>query len=79
MPRRRGAFLPDADAGLAFDTLLAELRASGHPQPEPLSTHRRALSANPPQSAEALAQLAALPPGTGQALRDDLHGDDLML
>jgi len=33
---------------------------------------------NPAQSAEALAQLAALPAGTGQALREYLLGDYLM-
>jgi hypothetical protein len=34
---------------------------------------------NPSQSAEAPAQLAALPAGAAQALREYLHGDDLML
>jgi ParE toxin of type II toxin-antitoxin system, parDE len=33
----------------------------------------------PPQSAEALAQLAALPPGAPDALREYLHGDYLIL
>ena len=79
MPRRRGAVLPDADAGLAFDMLLAELRASVIRNLSHFPRIGGRYLANPPQSAEALAQLAALPPGTGQALRDDLHGDDLML
>jgi hypothetical protein len=35
--------------------------------------------ANPPQSAEALAQLAALPVGVPDGLREYLHGDYLML
>ena len=35
--------------------------------------------ANPPQSAEALAQLATLPAGAPDALREYLHGDYLML
>jgi hypothetical protein len=35
--------------------------------------------ANPPQSAEALAQLACLPVGAPDALREYLHGDDLLL
>ena len=33
----------------------------------------------PPQSAEAMAQLAALPPGAADALREYLHGDYLIL
>lgn len=33
----------------------------------------------PPQSAEALAQLAVLPPGAADALREYLHGDYLIL
>ena len=35
--------------------------------------------AHPPQSAEALTQLAALPTGAPDALREYLHGDYLML
>jgi hypothetical protein len=35
--------------------------------------------ANPPRSAEALAQLAGLPVGPPDALREYLHGDDLLL
>jgi plasmid stabilization system protein ParE len=34
---------------------------------------------NPPQSAEALAQFAALPQGSAKALREYLHGDYLIL
>lgn len=33
----------------------------------------------PPQSAEAIALLAALPPGAADALREVLHGDDLIV
>ena len=33
----------------------------------------------PPQSAEAMAQLAALPLGAAEALREYLHGDYLIL
>jgi hypothetical protein len=33
----------------------------------------------PPQSAEALVQLAALPPGAADRLREYLHGDSLIL
>jgi hypothetical protein len=35
--------------------------------------------ANPPQSTEALALLAAMPAGAPDALREYLHGDYLML
>ena len=38
-----------------------------------------ASTTSPPQSAEALAQLAALPAGAPDALREYLHGDYLML
>ena len=73
------AFLLEADAGLAFDTLLAELRATVIPNLSRFPRIGRRYQDNPPQSAEALAQLAALPAGTAQALREYLHGDTLML
>jgi plasmid stabilization system protein ParE len=73
------AFLLDADAGLAFDTLLAELRASVIPNLSRFPRIGRRYLDNPPQSAEALAQLAALPAGAAQALREYLHGDYLVL
>lgn len=72
-------FLAEAEAGLAFDTLLAELRAMSFPTCAASRASRRRYLANPPQSAEALAQLAALPSGTPEALRGYLHGDYLML
>ena len=73
------AFLLDADAGFAFDDLLAELRATVIPNLRRFPRIGRRYLANPPQSAEALAQLAALPAGAPDALREYLHGDYLML
>jgi hypothetical protein len=73
------AFLVEADAGFAFDTLLAELRATVIPNLRRFPLIGRRYLVNPPQSAEALAQLAALPAGVPDALRECLHGDYLML
>ena len=73
------AFLVNADAGFAFDDLLAELRATVIPNLRRFPRIGRRYLANPPQSAEALAQLAALPAGAPDALREYLHGDYLML
>ena len=73
------AFLVEADAGLAFDDLLAELRATVIPNLRRFPRMGRRYLANPPQSAEALALLAVLPAGAPDALREYLHGDYLML
>ncbi|QNH10750.1 type II toxin-antitoxin system RelE/ParE family toxin [Xanthomonas sp. GW] len=73
------AFLLEADAGAAFDDLLAELRATVIPNLRRFPRIGRRYLDNPPQSAEALAQLAALPVGAPDALRNYLHGDYLML
>lgn len=73
------AFLTEADAGFAFDALLAELRATVIPNLARFPRIGRRYLDNPPQSAEALAQLAALPAGAAEALREYLHGDYLML
>ncbi len=73
------AFLVDATAGFAFDDLLAELRATVIPNLRRFPRIGRRYLAKPPQSAEALAQLAALPAGAPDALREYLHGDYLML
>jgi plasmid stabilization system protein ParE len=73
------AFLVEADAGFAFDNLLAELRATVFPNLSRFPRIGRRYLANPPQSAEALAQLAALPSGAPDALREYLHGDYLVL
>ena len=72
-------FLVQADAGLAFDALLTELRATVIPNLRRFPRIGRRYLGNPPQSAEALAQLAALPSGAPDALREYLHGDYLML
>ena len=57
------AFLTEADAAFAFDDLLAELRATVFPNLARFPRIGRRYLDNPPQSAEALAQLAALPAG----------------
>lgn len=73
------AFLQEASAGFAFDDLLAGLRATVIPNLRRFPRMGRRYLANPPQSAEALAQLAALPAGAPDALREYLHGDYLLL
>jgi len=73
------AFLSEADAGFAFDDLLAELRAIIIPNLARFPRIGRRYLDNPPQSAEALAQLAKLPAGAADALREYLHGDYLVL
>lgn len=73
------AFLQEAEAGPAFDALLAELRATVIPNLRRFPRIGRRYLDHPPQSAEALAQLAALPPGAPDALREYLHGDHLIL
>jgi hypothetical protein len=73
------AFLVEANAGFAFDNLLAEIRATVIPNLRRFPRIGRRYLANPPQSAEALAQLAALPAGAPDALREYLHGDYLLL
>lgn len=72
-------FLVEANAGFAFDALLSELRATVIPNLQRFPRIGRRYLATPPQSAEALAQLAALPAGAPDALREYLHGDYLML
>jgi plasmid stabilization system protein ParE len=72
-------FLTEADAAFAFDDLLAELRATVFPNLARFPRIGRRYLDNPPQSAEALAQLAALSAGAASALREYLHGDYLML
>jgi plasmid stabilization system protein ParE len=73
------AFLTEADAPFAFDDLLAELRATVFPNLARFPRIGRRHLDNPPQSAEALARLAALPAGAASALREYLHGDYLIL
>jgi plasmid stabilization system protein ParE len=73
------AFFSEADAGFAFDKLIAELRATVVPNLARFPRIGRRYLQNPPQSAEALAQFAALPQGSAKALREYLHGDYLIL
>ena len=77
------AFLVEADARFAFDKLLAQLRATVIPNLRRFPRIGRRYLANPPQSAEALALLAALSTefsaGAPDALREYLHDDYLML
>ncbi len=73
------AFLVEAGAGFAFDDLLAEIKATVIPNLSRFPRIGRRYLAHPPQSAEALALLAALPVGSPDALREYLHGDYLML
>ncbi len=73
------AFLSEANAEFAFDELVANIRATVIPNLRRFPRIGRPYLANPPQSAEALAQLASLPAGAANALREYLHGDYLML
>ena len=73
------AFLVEADAGFALDDLLAEIRATVIPNLRRFPRMGRRYLANPPQSTEALALLAAMPAGAPDALRESLHGDYLVL
>ncbi len=73
------AFLTDAGAPQAYDKLLDGLRRTVIPNLRRFPRIGRRYLDNPPQSAEALAQLRALPPGAADALREYLHGDYLML
>ena len=73
------AFLTPADAAFAYDQLLAELRATVIPNLRGFPRIGRRYLDQPPQSAEALAHLAALPAGAADRLREYLHGDYLIL
>jgi plasmid stabilization system protein ParE len=73
------AFLTEADAAFAFDDLLAELRATVIRNLARFPRIGRRYLDHPPQSAEALAQLASLPAGAASALREYLDGDYLLL
>lgn len=73
------ALLSDADAEPAFDKLLVGLRTKVIPNLRRFPRMGRCYLDQPPQSAEALLQLAALPPGAAETLREYLHGDYLIL
>jgi plasmid stabilization system protein ParE len=72
-------FLAEADALQAYDKLLDGLRRTVIPNLRRFPRIGRRYLDKPPQSAEAMAQLAALPPGTADALREYLHDDYLLL
>jgi plasmid stabilization system protein ParE len=72
-------FLAEADALQAYDKLLDGLRRTIIPNLRRFPRIGRRYLDKPPQSAEAMAQLAALPPGAADALREYLHGDYLIL
>lgn len=74
-----GSFLTEADAGAAYDRLLDELRTTVIPNLRRFPRIGRRYLDQPPQSAEALAQLAALPAGAADRLREYLHDDYLIL
>jgi plasmid stabilization system protein ParE len=72
-------FLAEADALQAYDKLLDALRRTVIPNLRRFPRIGRRYLDKPPQSAEAMAQLAALPPGAADALREYLHDDYLLL
>lgn len=72
-------FLAEADALRAYDKLLDELRRTVIPNLRRFPRLGRRYLDQPPQSAEAMMQLAALPAGAADALREYLHGDYLVL
>lgn len=73
------SFLTEAGAVPAYDRLLDELRTSVIPNLRRFPRIGRRYLDQPPQSAEALAQLATLPAGAADRLREYLHGDYLIL
>ena len=73
------ASLAEAGASFAFDDLLAELRATVIPNLGRFPRIGRRYLEHVLRSAEALAQLATLPAGAADALREYLHGDYLIL
>ncbi|QAZ39360.1 type II toxin-antitoxin system RelE/ParE family toxin [Methylibium sp. Pch-M] len=72
-------FLAEADAPEAYDKLLDGLRRTVIPNLRRFPRLGRRYLDQPPQSAEAMTLLAALPPGAVDALREYLHGDYLVL
>ena len=72
-------FLTGADAHFAYDDLLAELRSTVIPNLRRFPRMGRRYLEQPPRSAEAMTQLARLPAGAPDALRQYLLGDYLIL
>ena len=73
------AILGEAQAPQAYDKLLDGLRRTVIPNLRRFPRIGRRYLDAPPQSAEAMAQLSALPHGAPDALREYLHGDYLIL
>jgi plasmid stabilization system protein ParE len=73
------AFLREADAPHAYDALLAALRDTVIPNLRRFPRMGRRYLDQPPQSAEAIAQLGQLPAGAANALRVLSGGDYLSL
>ncbi len=73
------AFLVEAEAGFAFDRLLAELRSTVVANLARFPRIGRRYIDNAPRSAEALALLASLPANSADTLREYLHADYLLL
>lgn len=72
-------FLTEADAAHAYDDLLTMLRGEVIPNLRRFPQMGRRYLDQPPRSVEALALLAALPPGSADSLRVYLAGDYLIL
>lgn len=72
-------FLAEADAAFAYDDLLTGLRAAVVPNLARFPLMGRRYLDRPPQSVEALQQLARLPTGAADRLRVLLHDDYLVL
>lgn len=73
------AFLAEADASRAYDALLAALRDTVIPNLRRFPRMGRRYLDQPPQSAEAITQLAQLPAGAAGGLRLLGSGDYLIL
>lgn len=71
--------MAEADATHAYDDLLTMLRAEVIPNLRRFPHMGRPYLDRPPRSVEALALLAALPPGSADSLRVYLTGDYLIL
>jgi len=69
------AFLTEAGAAFAYDDLLTGLRSTVIPNLARFPRMGKRYLDQPPQSVEALDQLAQLPSGTADALRVCLHSD----
>ena len=73
------AFLVEADAAAAFDDLLDQLRSTVIPNLARFPRIGRRYLDHPPQSAEAISVLAAMPTGAADSLREYLCGRRLSI